>query len=145
MSSTRWDICRAESSEIAERNLLVSPAEICQTPEDVRIQIQKLKECEVDQKELAARKEKEAIKDQRIANLIEELRLKNQELLLQKKIDEIKDMEIESLQRSFKAMESVADRSLKLAEISKPKAFGNWQLMGIGAMALFLVGMLIGK
>lgn len=143
MSFTRWAISQPVSSEIAERNLLLSPAEICQAPEDVKAQVQKLKECEVDQKELAKRREQEAIKDQRIANLEEKLRLKDQELLLEKKISEIKDMEIESLQRSFKAMESVADRSLKLAEISKPKAFGNWQLLGAAGVIGYIISELV--
>jgi cell division FtsZ-interacting protein ZapD len=143
MNSVRWVLAQPVSSEIAERNLLVSPVEICQTPEDVRVQVQKLKECEVDQKELAKRREQEAIKDQRIANLEEKLRLKDQELLLERKIGEIKDMEIESWKRSFVALESVADRAMKLAEISKPKAFGNWQLFGAAGVIGYIISELV--
>lgn len=64
--------------------------------------------------------------------------LNERELYLQKKIIEIKDMEIAGLNRNFDQMKEVADRSLKLAEVSKPKA-PWWQIP-----ATIIVGVIVG-
>jgi len=42
--------------------------------------------------------------------------------------------------QAFERMRDVADRSLKLAETSKPPTWGNWQLLGLAG----LVGVLLG-
>jgi len=63
--------------------------------------------------------------------------LNEREIYLQKKIIEIKDMEIAGLNRNFDQMKEVADRSLKLVEVSKPKS--NWELLGgFGLVAIIV-------
>lgn len=130
------------SSGIREYNLSW-PDEIRQSPEDVQKQIILLKECEIDRRELELRKEQDALKDQRIANLEKELELAHKESALKDKMLEIKDQEIASTRRSLENMEKVADRAIKLAETSKPKS--NWQLQGLLGLAAFFLGLFAGK
>lgn len=69
--------------------------------------------------------------------------LNERELDLQKRIIDVQKMEIETQKRAFADMKEVADRSLKLAEVSKPKS--NWQLQGLLGLAAFVIGVLIAK
>jgi len=95
------------------------------------------KECDIDRRELELRRQQDALKDQRIANLEKELDLAKQEIVLKDKISEIKDMEIVATRRALMDMTQVADRSLKLAETSKPKS--NWELLGgLGLVAIIV-------
>jgi len=100
------------------------------------------KECDLDRRELELRKDQDALKDQRIVNLEKELDLSKQEIVLKDKMLEIKDMEILATRRALEDMTQVTDRSLKLAETSKPKS--NWQLLGLAAVVLFVAGLVIG-
>jgi hypothetical protein len=101
------------------------------------------KECDLDRRELELRKEQDALKDQRIANLEKELALAKQEIGLKDRIHGIDQMEVAATRRALADMEKVTDRSLKLAETVKPKS--NWQLYGllvvIGAIAGLAVGL----
>ena len=101
------------------------------------------KECDLDQRELQLRREQDALKDQRIANLEKELDLAKQELALKDRIIAIKDMEIEAQRQAFTDMKEVADRALKLAEVGKSKS--NWQLQGLLGLAALIAGVLIAK
>jgi len=95
------------------------------------------KECDIDRRELELRRQQDALKDQRIANLEKELDLAKQEIVLKDKISEIKDMEIVATRRALMDMTQVADRSLKLAETSKPKS--NWELLGAFGLVAIIV------
>lgn len=97
------------------------------------------KECDLDRRELELRKEQDALKDHRIANLEKELDLAKQEVVLKDKIIEIKDMEIQATRRALNDMEKVTDRAIKLAETGKPKS--NTLLNIIGGV---LVGLIAG-
>ena len=101
------------------------------------------KECDLDRRELELRRQQDILKDQRIANLEKELELTKQEIILKDKILEIKDMELLATRRALSDMTQVADRSLKLAENSKPKS--NWQLQGLLGIAAFALGLLINR
>lgn len=69
------------------------------------------------------------------------LDLEKRENALNLRIIEIQKREIEGINKNFDQMKEVADRSLKLAEIGKPKS--NWQLQGLLGVAAFAIGMLI--
>jgi len=99
-------------------------------------------ESDIDRRELELRKEQDALKDQRIANLEKELALAKQEIVLKDKMLEIKDMEILATRRALVDMTQVADRAIKLAETSKPKS--NWELLGLAAVVLFVAGLVVG-
>ncbi len=101
------------------------------------------KECEIDQRELQLRKDQDTIKDQRIANLEKELELAKQEILLKDKVIAIKDMEIAATRKALQDMQTVTDRALKLAEVSKPTS--NWQLTGIVAVIATAIGIYLGS
>jgi hypothetical protein len=62
---------------------------------------------------------------------------------LNEKVIGLKNQEIAATNKAFVEMKDVTDRSLKLAEMSKPK--GNWEVYGIAGLALFLIGLLAGK
>jgi len=78
-----------------------------------------------------------------VANLNRTRELDKREIEICQKMIEIKDKEIAGLNRNFDQMKEIADRAIKLSEVSKPTS--NWQVYGIAGMALFLAGMLIGK
>ena len=71
--------------------------------------------------------------------------LNERELALQKKIDEIKDKEIASLTNANDRLKDISDRAIKLAEVSKPPAFGNWQLFGIAGGAALIILHILSK
>jgi len=100
------------------------------------------KECEVDQRELQLRRDQDTIKDQRIANLEKELDLSKQENALQVRVIAIKDMEIVATRKALQDMQTVTDRALKLAEVSKPTS--NWQITGVVAIIATAIGIYLG-
>lgn len=102
------------------------------------------KECDLDRRELELRKQQDALKDQRIANLEKELELARQEIGIKDKIIAVKDMEIAAQQRAITDLKDISDRAIKLAETSKPKAIGNWELLGIIGVVAFVAGLAIG-
>lgn len=117
--------------------------------DDKHISIDDLKEVHKVFQDREILKELNASKDKTIAELEKALALekKNNELNareieLQNRIIAIKDMEIGATRRALKDMETVAEKSLKLAETSKPKS--NWQLMGLIGAVVFVAGMVIG-
>lgn len=116
--------------------------ELCFPFDDAQKLLRNEKECDLDRRELELRREQSALKDQRIANLEKELDLAKQELSLKDKMLEIKDMEILATRRALADMEKVTDRSLKLAEIVKPKS--NWQVYGLLAVIAFVAGLAVG-
>jgi len=120
----------------------ILPVEIVQSPEDVQAEVRALKECDVDQRELARRREQDALKDQRIGNLEKELELSQKEVELKDKILAVKDMEIAAQGRAFNDMKEVTDRALKLAESQKPKS-NILPILG-GILAAFLIGLSLG-
>ena len=122
---------------------VVTAQEFCFPLGDVQKIFKALKECDLDQRELELRREQDALKDQRIANLEKELELAKQEIVLKDKIGEVKDMEIQATRRALADMEKITDRAIKLVEVSKPKS--NWELYGLLGMAAFVVGHLIAK
>lgn len=69
--------------------------------------------------------------------------LEKRENELNKKINDIQQREIEMHKRSFEQMTILVDKSLKLAEISKPQS--NWQTYGLAALAVFMAGFLLGR
>ena len=101
------------------------------------------KECDLDRRELNLRKEQDALKDRRIANLEKELELDKQEIILKDRIGEIKDMEVLATRRALTDMMQVADRAIKLVETSKPSS--NWQLLGIAGGIAVIIGYLLAK
>ncbi len=115
--------------------------ELCFPIDDSQKILRTEKECDVDRKELELRKEQNQLKDQRIANLEKELELVRRESEIKDRIIAVKDMEIQAKDRAFNDMKEVADRSLNLAEIGKPKS--NWQLQGLLGVAAFAIGLLI--
>ncbi len=63
--------------------------------------------------------------------------LADREADLERRINAIKDMELQATQRALEQMGQVADKAIKLAEISKPTS--NWALGGIlGGIGLIL-------
>ena len=111
--------------------------ELCFPFDDAQRLLRNEKECDLDRRELELRKEQSTLKDQRIANLEKELDLAKQEIGLKDRVIEIKDMEILATRRALADMEKVTDRSLKLAETSKPKS--NWELLGgLGLIAIIV-------
>jgi hypothetical protein len=130
------------SEEVIEATLAWPDVEICQGAEDVQAQVTKLKECDVDRKELELLREKDKVQEQRVANLEKEIALLKQELELKDRVIAVKDMEIGAQVRAFNDMKEVADRAIKLAETSKPKS--NW-LYAVGAVvAAFAIGLALG-
>lgn len=127
---------------MSSENLVLSQ-ELCFPLDDAQKIFRVLKECGLDQRELQLRREQDVLKDQRITNLEKELELSKQEVSLKDKIIEVKDMEIAIQKRAFDDMKEVADRAIKLAEVSKPKS--NWQLQGLLGMAAFAIGLLINR
>jgi len=71
--------------------------------------------------------------------------LNERELDLQRRIIEVQKMEIEVQKRAFIDMKEVSDRAIKLAEVSKPKTFGNWQLYGLAAFAGYIIKEILTK
>lgn len=65
--------------------------------------------------------------------------LNERELALQKRIDGIKDMEIASLMNANNRLKDISDRAIKLVEVAKPSAIGNWQLYGLAAFAGYII------
>ena len=110
----------------------------------VDIELQDLKEVDHRLQELELLRQKSKEQEKAIVELENSLaiekrtnELNERELYLQKKIIEVKDMEIAGLNRNFDQMKEVADRSLKLAEVSKPKS--NWELLGgLGLIAIIV-------
>ena len=135
MIFTKWAI----SQPVSESTLPPLPVEIIQAPEDVQSQVKTLKECDLDRRELELRKEQDALKDQRIANLEKELALAQQEIVLKDRVHEIDEMEITATRRALADMTQVADRAIKLAETNKPSS-GIWTIIGaaIGGILLGL-------
>lgn len=78
-----------------------------------------------------------------LADKQRELDLEKRENEINQRIQEVQRMEIEHLKEDFNRMKDIADRAIKLAEISKPKS--NWQLMGLLGVAAFVIGCLVGK
>jgi len=116
--------------------------ELCFPLDDAQRILRNEKECDLDRRELELRRQQDALKDQRIANLEKELDLAKQEIGLKDKVIEVKDMEILATRRALADMEKVVDRSLKLAETVKPKS--NWQLYGLLGVIAFVAGLAVG-
>jgi len=83
------------------------------------------------------------VQNQRIANLEKENELLKRENELKDRIIEIDQREIDATRRALNDMKEVADRAVKLAEVSKPKS--NWQLGGLLTGLAILAGYLIAK
>lgn len=130
------------SEEVTETTLTWPDVEICQSAEDVQAQVTKLKECDVDRKELELLREKDKVQEQRVANLEKEITLLKQEIELKDRVIAIKDMEIGAQVRAFNDMKEVADRAIKLAETSKPKS--NWLYVVGTVVAAFAIGLALG-
>ena len=111
-------------------------------PVDLKTIDQVIQEHEILKKLDAEKTQTIAELDKALSIAQKELELERKENALLKRIDQIKDMEIDALKKNFDAMKDVADRSLKLAEISKPKT-SNWQLLGLAGLAIFLAGHLL--
>lgn len=71
------------------------------------------------------------------------LDLEKRENALNLRIIEIQKKEIEGINKNFDQMKEVADRSLRLAGISKPQS--NIQLYGLLGLAAFVIGALVGR
>ena len=63
--------------------------------------------------------------------------LEKRESELNQRMLQIKDQEIAYLNRSFDRMKEISDRSLKLAEVGKPKS--NWEIQGLLGLAPLLL------
>jgi len=87
------------------------------------------KECDLDRRELELRKEQDALKDQRIANLEKELDLSKQENALKDRVHEIDQMELTATRRALTDMTQVTDRAIKLVEVKKPSS-NVWMIIG---------------
>jgi hypothetical protein len=115
----------------------------------VDIELQDLKEVDRRLQELELLRQKSIEQEKTIVELENSLSIKGKtnelserEIYLLKKIIEIKDTEIQALNRNFDQMKEVADRSLKLAEVSKPKS--NILLIIAGVVTVFLLGLALG-
>jgi len=86
--------------------------EICRSVEDAQAETQRLKECELDRREI------DLLKSQ-IENLKEKITLKDQESLIKDKMLQVKDEMIANQQRNFDQMKEIADRAIKLSEQGK--------------------------
>ncbi len=69
--------------------------------------------------------------------------LEKRENELNQRILQIKDQEIAALSRSFDRIKEIGERSLRLAEIGKPKA--NWEIQGLLGLAAFGLGFIAGR
>ena len=78
-----------------------------------------------------------------LADKVSLLDLEKRENALNLRIIEIQKREIEGINKNFDQMKEVADRAIKLVEVSKPKS--NWQLQGLLGVAAFAIGMLINR
>ncbi len=89
-------------------------------------------------------REMDQVKDQRIANLEKENDLLKRENELKDRIIALKDMMIEAKDKAFADLKDVADRAIKLAEISKKSTLSEI-LEWIIRIALFAAGVFVGK
>jgi len=78
-----------------------------------------------------------------LADKVGLLDLEKRENALNLRIIEIQKKEIEGINKNFDQLKEVADRAIKLAEVSKPAS--NWQLQGLLGLAAVVVGVLIAK
>lgn len=123
---------------------------MAQSEESVKIEIPLQKFMQMDKalQEYPILREMNSEKDKAIVELQNSLTLQKKtnelnerEIDLQKRINDVQKMEIEAQKRAFTDMKEVADRAIKLVEVSKPKS--NWELYGLLGMAAFIVGHLI--
>ncbi len=78
-----------------------------------------------------------------LADKVRLLDLEKRENALNLRIIEIQKKEIEGINKNFDQLKEVADRAIKLVEVSKPKS--NWQLQGLLGIAALAIGMLINR
>lgn len=115
---------------------MATSQELSFPPGDAQNILRNEKECDLDRRELELRKEEDALKDQRIANLEKELALANQEIALKDRVHEIDEMEKEATRRALADMTQVADRAIKLVEVSKSSSNNIWYIIGAFAGGL---------
>jgi len=70
--------------------------------------------------------------------------LNQREIYLLNKQHELDQKEIAIERQTSDRLKEVTDRAIKLAEVSKPSAFGNWQLQGLFAVAAYAFGWMTG-
>ena len=95
------------------------------------------------EEEAPLKDQKITLLEQRISNLEREADLLKQQAAIQERLIELAKRETEVYKIAFEKEKELTDRTMKLAEISKPKT--NWELQGVLAMVAFLLGVLAGK
>jgi len=94
-------------------------------------------------KEIDREKDKTIVELKKSLDLVQkDLDLERKENDLNERIIKVQEREIAGINRNFEQMKEVADKSLKLAEIGKPKS--NWELILIGLLTVFTLGLVIG-
>ncbi len=63
--------------------------------------------------------------------------------IIQEKLTELAKREAEVYRIAFEKEKELTDRALKLAKVGKPKT--NWELQGLLGLAVFVLGVLVGK
>jgi len=116
----------------------------------IDIDLPDLKEVDKRLQEWEILKQMNAEKDKTITELEKSLTLERhtnelnaREIELQKRMLDIKDQEIAATHRALEDMSKVADQSIELAKVSKPKT--NWELQGLLGLTAFVVGFLAGR
>ena len=95
------------------------------------------------EEETPLKEQKIPLLEQRVSNLEKENDLLKQQNAIQEKLTELAKREAEVYRVAFEKEKELTDRTLKLAEIGKPKS--NWELQGILGAAVFVLGFLTGR
>jgi TolA-binding protein len=111
--------------------------EICRSVEDAQGETQRLKECDLDRRELQLLRDQIKNKDDKIATLEEKVRLKTEEGLIKDQMAAVKDQMIANQQKNFDQLKEVTDRAIKLAETKKSSLWETWG--PLAAIAIIVV------
>ncbi len=85
-------------------------------------------------------KEMVSLLEEKVKLLEMEKGLLEKESQLKDKLIELAEKKAEMEHNAFLREKEVTDRALKLAEVAKPPAFGNWQLLGLAGFIGILLG-----
>lgn len=111
------------------QNIVGENEEICRSPQDAQAETQRLKECDLDRRELNLLRDQLKNKDDKITNLEEKTRLLEQQ-------GQVKDQMIVNQDKVIDQWKDLQDRTMKLAETKKSSI---WETMGPLAIIAIIV------
>ena len=113
--------------------------EICRSIPDAQAQTHRLKECDLDRRELGLLKEQLQNKNDKIASLEDKLRLKTEEGAIKDEMMKVKDQMIASQKEIMVEYKEMTDRAIKLAESKKSNIWETWGPMAIIAIVVVTI------